>query len=99
MRIRACDNERVTESEFFERFDAHIVRMDGALSGIEEEMRLSREQHADLRAFTRDLTRRNEIVLGEMSSSMSEMATNLTDLSAQTRAQTAAILNVLDRLN
>lgn len=82
----------MTEQEFLERFDAHIVRMDVAILRIEEELRLSREMHADLRSFTRDLTRRNEIVLGEMTS-------NLSDLGEQTRAHTAAVLNVLDRLN
>jgi len=82
----------VTESEFLERFDAHIVRMDGALSGIEGELRLNREMQADLRAFTSDLTRRNEIVLGEM-------ASNLAELNDQARAHTQALLSVLDWLN
>ncbi|MEJ7876481.1 MAG: hypothetical protein WKF62_07455 [Solirubrobacterales bacterium] len=82
----------MTESEFLVRFDAHIVRMDVAIGRIEEELRLSREMHADVRSFTRDLTGRNEIVLGEM-------AANLSDLGEQTRAHTAAVLNVLDRLN
>ena len=89
----------MTESEFFERFDAHIVRMDGALSGIEEELRLNREMHADLRSFTSDLTRRNEIVLGEMATNLGEMATNLGELNEQTRAHTQGLLSVLDRLN
>lgn len=82
----------MTEQEFLERFDAHTVRMDVAILRIGEELRLSREMHADLRSFTRDLTRRNEIVLGEMTS-------NLSYLGEQTRAHTAAVLNVLDRLN
>lgn len=87
------------------RMDAHLVRMDGHLvrmdthlerseeliGEVREEMRLSREAHADLRSFTREITRRNEIVMGEM-------VDKLSDLGDQTRANTAAVLQVLDRL-
>lgn len=89
----------MTESEFLRRFDEHVVRFDEHLersrvqtARIEEEMKLSREMHADLRAFTRDLTRRNELVFQGV---MKELA----DLSDQTRANTDAVLQVLDRLN
>lgn len=96
----------MTESEFLERFDAHIAETRVLNSEIREEMRLSREQHADLRAFTRDLTRRNEIVLGEIAQSMRDMQAEIGDVRLhmadtleQSRAHTATLLNVLDRLN
>ena len=102
----ACDNGRVNESEFLERFDAHLVE-NRELMGeirvingeIRDEMRLSREQHADLRLFTRDLTRRNEVVLGEMVTSLNDLQAEIGDARTEIQAQTQALLNVLDRLN
>lgn len=102
----------MTEAEFLERFDRHIERMDAhiermdargesidALMGrgnelmgeVREEIALSRQTHEDLRVFTRDLTRRNERVLDGM------MRT-LDDMGDQIRANTQAVLAVLDRL-
>jgi methyl-accepting chemotaxis protein len=103
----------VTESEFLERFDAHIAESRALNAEVRDEVRLSREQHADLRGFIRDLTRRNEIVLGEMASNLGDMASNLgqmasnigemssnlAELNQQTRAHTQGLLSVLDRLN
>ncbi len=58
---------------------------------VEDEIRLSREQHADLRLFIRDITLRNERVLGEISERLAELGAGI-------RANTAATLSVLDRL-
>ena len=81
----------MTESEFLERMDERLARSDEQLALLTEEVRRSREAHADLRQFTRDLTRRNERV-------MQAMVDELGELSDQTRANTNAVLQVLDRL-
>lgn len=92
------DNSRVTEAEFFERFDRHLERGNALIGEVRhevaltrEEVRRSRDAHEDLRTFTRDITTRNEKVWrGVMD--------RLDDMGEEIRAQTAAILNVLDRL-
>ena len=79
------------ESEFLKRMDERLTRSDEQLALLTEEVRRSREAHADLRQFTRDLTRHNERV-------MQAMIDELGELSDQTRASTNAVLQVLDRL-
>jgi hypothetical protein len=102
----------VTEAEFIERFDRHLARMDthmargnelmGEVRGVmgevrhemaltREEVRRNRETHHNLRGFIRDIARRNEKVWREVMEGLSEVR-------ADVRAQTAAILTVLDRL-
>lgn len=102
----ACDNAAVTQSEFLERFDAHIAETRVINAQIREEMQLSREQHADLRDFTRDLNRRSEIVLGELAAEIREMTASQREMNeeirenrAETRAQTEAVLSLLDRFS
>ena len=75
-----------------ERIDRRLERGDKLMAEVREEMRLSREAHADLRTFIRDLTRGNEVV-------MQAMIGELSDLRDQTQANTQAVLRVLDRLD
>jgi len=56
----------VTEAELLERLDAHIARGNDLTEAVREEMALSRETHEDLRAFTREITLRNEKVWREV---------------------------------
>lgn len=72
---------------------------------VKEEMRLSREAHFDLRSFIREITRRSEIVMSEMVERLTVVGDQLVrvgerlgDLGDQTRANTQAVLRVLDRL-
>ncbi len=77
-----------------------------ARESVEAEIRLSREeaersraQHDDLRVFIRDITLRSEKVLQEILVGFGEVRADLRDLGAEIRANTAATLSVLDRLN
>ncbi len=103
----------MTEAEFYERFDAHIQRMDALLPEIQEEARRSREEaarrereHADLRVFIRDITRRSEKVTQDMLDEFAKgrerfdhMGARLDEMGEQIRANTAATWAMLDRLN
>jgi hypothetical protein len=102
----------VNEAEFFERFDAYLAESKEARLRTDELLERNREafernaeafernmqaldrhqeSHEDLRTFIRDITNRNEKVWrGVMN--------RLDDMGDEIRAQTAAILNVLDRL-
>jgi hypothetical protein len=102
----------VTEGEFLERFDRHLARIDAhievskehmargnqLMEGVRVEMSLTREEiersreaHVDLRVFTRDITLRNERIWREVMGGLS-------DLRDEVKANTAATLSVLDRL-
>jgi hypothetical protein len=81
----------MTQAEFLERFDRRLERLDAHIERGNEIMARNTEAFNDLRTFTRDLVRRNEVVL-------TGMANELADLSDQTRANTRAVLAVLDRL-
>lgn len=82
----------VTDPELLERIDRHLARNETLIDRIGEEFRLNRETYSDLRAFTREIMRRNEMVMGQM-------VDKLSDLGDQTRANTQAVLRALDRLN
>ncbi len=86
------------------------------MSEVREEMRLSREQHSDLRESIREQTVRAErvpdrqvtaldaLVLGEREGIAAlrqmrvELREELRDLRYKSRAQTQALLKVIDRL-
>lgn len=117
----------MTESEFLDRFDRHLARIDAhidianrhlarnselmernreavdrnseLMEEVKQEIRLTRDEversrisHEGLREFTREITRRNEVV-------WREVAATLGDMRGEIRAQTQAILTVLDRLD
>jgi hypothetical protein len=76
------------------------------LDDIHEEIRLSREQQADLRLFIRDITRRSERFFAgmhedqlRMRARLDDMGARLEDMGAEIRANTQATLSVLDRMN
>jgi hypothetical protein len=91
------------------RIDAHMERGNELMAEIREEMARGREDRADLRVFIRDITRRNEIVLQGVASELSELRAetragteeiraHMREETSWIRAQTDAILEVLDRL-
>lgn len=99
----------MTEAEFFERFDRHLERNSAVLERVErevahtrEEVQRSREAHEDLRTFMRDITTRNEKVWREVMTGLVEvrkgLRESLTDMNDAVRANTAAVLKMLDRL-
>jgi hypothetical protein len=99
----------VTEAEFLRRIDHNIelsrehmarggvlmARLEEKMDQVTEEIKLSRESHVDLRAFIRDINRRNELVWREVRDGFREMRADFAemraDVSDQFRAQTAEI--------
>jgi hypothetical protein len=77
--------------ELMDRNNQLMDRNNELFLEVKEELRLNREEREDLRTFTRDLTRRNELVLRGVRDDLAELAD-------QARAQTEAIMRVLDRL-
>jgi len=91
-------------------------RGDELMEGIREELRLSREQHADLRQFIRDMNlraervtrgivkelrqlgRRHDELGGALLEEMRDQRQEMRDLREDSRAQTQALLRMLDRL-
>jgi predicted phage gp36 major capsid-like protein len=96
----------VADRDFLERIDRHmeqgnlhLERGSQLMAEIREEMRLSREQRerseqmfAGLRAFMAEITRRVE-------RGGREQVEELRELRAETRAQTQALLRVIDRMD
>jgi hypothetical protein len=101
----------MTDAEFLRRFDAHLEisrehiargneimernrvafeRFEAAVDRSTEASERHARQHADLRTFIRDITRRNEVVWRGVIDEIAAMRD-------ETRAQTAAILRLLDR--
>ena len=68
-----------------ERIDAHMERGNGL-------MERNRRAFEDVRTFLRDMTLRQERVLGRM-------ADHLADMTQEQRAQRAALFRILDRLD
>ena len=92
-----------------EHSNAILESVDREVALTREEVRRSREAHEDLRVFTRDITTRNEKVWREVMvgladfrksvrRDMGKMGDRLDDMGDVIRAQTAAILTVLYRL-
>ena len=63
-----------------------------------EEIRLSREQQADLRVFVREINLRAERAMELVTAELRALSAGQDDLRAESRAQTQALLQVLDRL-
>ena len=82
-----------------ERGNLHMERGNELMEEIREEMRLSREQRersdemfADLRTFMREITLRVE-------RGGREMVAEMRDLRAEGRAQTQALMRMIDRMD
>ena len=82
-----------------ERVDAHMERADVLTGEIREEMRLSREQHADLRQFIREQTALMQAAARGMERRADVAIERLDDMGDQLRANTQAVLTMLDRLS
>lgn len=83
--------------EAFERNGEAFERNIEAFDRNREVIERHRTTHEDLRAFTRDLTRRNELVWREVVTELRAGQKALADISDQVRANTQALLLVLDR--
>ena len=86
-----------------ERIDAHMARGNELMERIQQEMRLTREFHAtalaDFRTFTRELIARVERIGREELRELRRFGAEQRDLRDESRAQTRALLRVLDRLD
>ena len=75
--------------------------MDGVREEIRlsrEEIRLSRELHADLRLFMRETNLRAARFMQTVIAELRALSAGQDDLREESRAQTQALLRVLDRL-
>lgn len=106
----------MADDEILRRLDEHTERGNELMSEVRQEMRLSREQHADLREFIREQTVRAERVTDRQVTALDalvlrqdegiaalrqmrvEIREELRDLRAESRAQTQALMKVIDRL-
>jgi hypothetical protein len=84
--------------QFLKRLDRHLERIDRHMADVREEMRLSREQYADQREFMRELTLRHERSTQAAVRTLDAQTRRLDDMGDQIRADTRAVLAVLDRL-
>jgi len=85
------------DREFLDRIDRHMeqgnehmARGNELMEGVREEMRLSRELHADLRVFIRETNLRADRFL-------EGILNELRDLRAESQAQRQALLKTIDR--
>ena len=85
-------------NELFVRNGELFERNVQVLGEVSEELRLSREQHADLRLFIREQTVRAERVTDRQVRALDRMIEKVDDGRDETRAQTKALLAMLDRL-
>jgi hypothetical protein len=89
----------VAEADCLRRIDAHmergnvlIERIDAHMERGNELMDQNRRAFEDLRTFLRDMTVRQERVLGRM-------ADHLADMTQEQRAQRSALFRMLERLD
>jgi len=85
-------------NELFERNNELFVRNVELMDDVREELRLSREQHADLREFVRIQNTRAERVAERQVRALDRMIEKIDDGRDETRAQTKALLALIDRL-
>ena len=88
-----------------DRGEALARRSHDLMDSVQDELRLSREQHADLRQFIREMNMRAERFtqraiehLERLGRKVDANSSHMEDLREQGRAQTEALLRVLDRL-
>jgi hypothetical protein len=94
------------DAGFLDRIDRHMERGNELMAGVREEMRLSRAQaaeharlYADLRQFMREMTLRVQRIAREEIRELRELREEHRDLHEQSRAQTQALLRVIDRMD
>jgi hypothetical protein len=101
---------RRVDADFLDRIDRHMERgnelMDRnneLMAEVREEMRLSRAQYAeiyaDMRQFIREITLRIQRIGREEIRELRELREEHRDLHEQSRAQTQALLRVIDRMD
>ena len=88
-----------------ERGNRHMERGNQLMTEVSKEIRLAREQHNDLRRFIREINLRAErftqaaiAELQKVSEGQRRLSESHEDSRAETRAQTQALLAVIDRL-
>lgn len=86
-------------NELMERSDALMERGNVLMEAVQEELRLAREQHADLRNFIREMNLRADRFTQAVVDSLNAVSADLRDLREESGAQRQALLLVLDRLD
>ena len=84
--------------ELMRRNNELFVQNVELMNEVREELRLSHEQHADLREFIRAQNLRAERVADRQVRTLDQLIAKIDDSRDETRAQTRALLEVLDRL-
>jgi hypothetical protein len=97
--IERIDGSRVRIDGSMERIDAHMERGNQLMGEVREEMRLSREQHADLRQFIRDMTLRMHKDGEAHAKAIDANTTVLVELREDIIATRKGMFQVLDRLD
>ncbi|MGI8440072.1 MAG: YdeI/OmpD-associated family protein, partial [Thermoleophilaceae bacterium] len=98
-------NDPVRNRRLLETIEGHMERGNDLMDEVREEIRLtreevrlSREQHADLRVFIREASLRAERFTEGVLAELRALSAGQDDLREESRAQTQALLRVLDRL-
>ena len=92
--------------EYLNRIDAHMARGNELMDEIREEMRANREERVSLQEFIREQALRMERAaehqgreLGGIGEAMDRVVEHLDDMGDQVRANTRAVLQLLDRFD
>jgi len=92
-------------NRYMEQGNRHMERGNQLMTEVSKEIRLAREQHDDLRRFIREINLRAErftqaaiAELQKVSEGQRRLSESHEDSRAETRAQTQALLAVIDRL-
>ncbi len=96
--LKRIDAQMERGNELFERNNELFVRNVELMDDVREELRLSREQHADLREFIRTQNTRAERFTERQVRALDRMIEKIEDGRDETRAQTKALLQMVDRL-
>jgi len=103
--LKRIDRHMERGNELVERFDRHMERGNELTEQNREaferncqEIERSREAHESFRIFLRDLTTRNERVLGQLSTRIEESGRALRDLQEEVRAHTDGMWAMVDQI-
>lgn len=84
---------------FLDRFDRHIERMSRRLDGIDNEIRLTRELHAEYMQETRETRRGYRLMTTKLFRVVEDNSEAMREIRETSQAHTKAILSLLDRLD
>jgi hypothetical protein len=93
----------VPDDEYLRRIDAHMARGNEIMQRSNEVIEANRHTFEDLRTFLREMTLRQERVLGSLAAKIEEETEMLREQRREfveaSRAQRAALFRILDRLD